>query len=127
MDSGTPNGLRWQRGDKMPETQFSVSRSNPRFLFIAEAEVAELGDATGFVARIAELSSRGCYVDTVNPFPVGTELRVRIRYGCSTCELPGKVIYTHSGFGMGVLFGEIAAENRVILDAWLDELTRQPS
>jgi hypothetical protein len=109
----------------MPETEFTVNRVTPRFAFIAEAEVTELGDKTRVVARISELSGGGCYVDTVNPFPIGTELHFRIRYGCSTCELPGKVVYTHSGYGMGVQFGEIAAENRAILDAWLDELARK--
>jgi len=108
----------------MSEAEFSAIRTTPRFSFIAEAEVILL-DGTRVVARISELSSRGCYVDTVNPFPIGTELRFRIRYGCSTCELPGKIIYTHSGFGMGVLFGEIAVEHRVTLDAWLDELARK--
>jgi hypothetical protein len=109
----------------MPETVFSVSRANPRFTFIAEAELAELVDGPRIVARISELSARGCYVDTFNPFPVGTVLRVRIRYGCSTCELPGNVIYTHTNYGMGLRFGETSAENRATLDAWLEELARK--
>ncbi len=82
-------------------------------------------DGPRIVARISELSSRGCYVDTFNPFPVGTVLRVRIRYGCSTCELPGNVIYTHTNYGMGLRFGETSAENRATLDAWLEELARK--
>ena len=109
----------------MPETVFSVSRTNPRFSFIAEAELAEVGDGPCIIARVSELSSRGCYVDTVNPFPVGAVLRVRIRYGCSTCELPGSVIYTHSNFGMGVRFGEALPEHRATLDSWLEELARK--
>ncbi len=111
----------------MPETVFAVPRVNPRFTFIAEAEVAVLGDGPRIVARISELSQRGCYVDTVNPFPVGTELHVRIRYGCSACELPGEVIYTHSGYGMGVRFGAPTAEHCATLDAWLDDLARKSS
>jgi hypothetical protein len=111
----------------MSETVFSVTRATPRFSFIAEAEVAVLGDGPRVVARISELSAHGCYVATVNPFPIGTELHVRIRYGCSTCELPGQVIYTHSGYGMGVRFGKPAAEHRAMLDAWLDELARKSS
>jgi len=79
-------------------------------------------EGTRVVARISELSSRGCYVDTVNPFPEGTKLSIRIRYGCSTCQLSGKVIYTHTGYGMGVHFADIAKENRTTLDAWLEEL-----
>jgi hypothetical protein len=109
----------------MPETEFSVVRATPRFSFIAEAEVTGSRDGTHVVGRISKLSSRGCYVDTVNPFPMDEQLRLRIRYGCSTCEMPGKVIYTHSGYGMGVLFGEIAPEHRGILDAWLDEVARK--
>jgi hypothetical protein len=111
----------------MRETQFSTSRTNPRFSFIAEAEVSEVGNGARVVARISELSSRGCYVDMVNPFPVGTEVRVRIRYGCSTCDLPGKVIYTHSGYGMGVRFEETGTGNRATLDVWLAELARKSS
>ena len=109
----------------MTEAEFSIARTTPRFSFVAEAEVKGLVDETCVVARISKLSSRGCYVDMVNPFPTGTELRLRIRYGCSTCELPGKVIYTHSGNGMGVLFGEIAIEYRLTLDAWMDEFARK--
>ena len=111
----------------MPEPVYSIPRINPRFAFIAEAEVAELGEGTRIVARVSELSVRGCYVDTVNPFPEGTELRLRIRFGCSSCELPGEVIYTHSGYGMGVRFGPPAAEHRATLEAWLDELARKSS
>jgi len=109
----------------MPETEFTVARATPRFAFVAEAEVTWPVDQTRVVARISELSARGCYVDTVYPFPLDTELNVRIRYGCSTCELPGKVIYTHSGYGMGVLFGALSPIHRATLDSWLDELARK--
>ena len=105
----------------MNKTSYAVARSTPRFSFIAEAEVLGAGDR----ARVSELSARGCYIDTINPLPKGTDLRLRIRYGCSSCEFPGKVIYTHAGFGMGVVFGELAAEQRSTLDVWLDELARK--
>jgi hypothetical protein len=111
----------------MPESKYSVSRANARFSFIAEARVAEVGNGPGFLARISELSLLGCYVDTVNPFPDGTGLKINIRYGCSMCDFTGTVIYTHPGFGMGVRFAETTAENRATLDAWLDELARKTS
>lgn len=109
----------------MPEQKFSAVRTTPRFSFIAEAEVIGPLDGTRVIARVSELSSRGCYVDTVHAFPLGTELRFRMRYGCSTCDVPGKVIYTHSGYGIGVLFGDIARNQRITLDAWLDDLARK--
>jgi hypothetical protein len=109
----------------MPATEFTVTRAIPRFSFVAEAEVTWPVNRTRVLARISELSARGCYVDTVNPFPMETELHLLIRYGCSTCELDGKVIYTHSGYGMGVLFEDIPQPHRTTLNAWLDELARK--
>jgi PilZ domain len=110
----------------MAEASFAVRRANPRYSFFAEAEVT-LRDGTSVPAQLSELSSRGCYIDTLEPIPIGTELRLRINNGISTCELPGKVIYMHSGygmgiFGMGVLFGNMAAEQHSAINAWLHEL-----
>jgi hypothetical protein len=106
----------------MAETSsYTVARTTPRFAFIAEAEVIGMGNP----ARVTELSARGCYIDTINPLAKDTPLRVRIRYGCSSCEFPGKILYAHAGFGMGVAFGELNAEQRSTLDVWLSELARK--
>jgi len=105
----------------MSDTPYTVARTTPRFAFIAEAEIVGSRD----YSRVSELSARGCYIDSINPMPKGTQLRLRIRYGCSTCEFPGTVIYTHAGFGMGVLFGELTPEQRSTLEVWLDELARK--
>ncbi len=96
----------------MSDTPYTVARSTPRFAFIAEAEVVGMKDN----ARVSELSARGCYIDSINPLPKGAHVRLRIRYGCSTCEFSGTVIYTHAGFGMGVAFGELTGEQRSTLD-----------
>ena len=110
----------------MADASYAVRRANPRFSFFAEAEVT-LRDGTGVRAQIAELSSRGCYIDTLEPIPVRTKLRLRICDGLSTCELHGEVIYTESGsgmamFGMGVVFGEMGAEQHSAIEAWVREL-----
>lgn len=105
----------------MSDTPYTLARSTPRFAFIAEAEVVGMKES----ARVSELSARGCYIDSINPFPKDTAIRFRIRYGCSTCEFFGTVIYTHAGFGMGVVFAELSAEQRSTLDVWLDELARK--
>ena len=105
----------------MSDTIYTVARTTPRFAFIAEAEVVGMKDR----ARVSELSARGCYIDSINPLPKGTDVRLRIRYGCSTCEFSGSVIYTHAGFGMGVVFNGMSNEQRTTLDVWLDELARK--
>ena len=110
----------------MGETSFAIRRANPRFAFFAEAEAA-LSDGTLVPAQVSELSSRGCYIDTLEPIPIGTQLRLRISDGMSSCEVPGKVIYMHSGYGMGifglgVVFGNIAAEQLSAVNKWLRDL-----
>ena len=85
----------------MAEAPYAVKRANPRFSFFADAEVT-LRDGTGVRGQLAELSSRGCYIDALEPIPIRTKLRLRICDGMSTCELNGKVLYMHSGGGFGI-------------------------
>ena len=113
----------------MAEAPYTRRRVNPRFSFFADAEVT-LVDGTWVRGQLSELSSRGCYIDTLEPIPVHTKLRLKICDGTNSCELPGKVIYMHSGgglgiFGMGVLFGDLGAEQHSAIDAWLHRLAGQ--
>lgn len=113
----------------MAEASFAIRRQNPRFAFFAEAE-ATLTDGTLVPAQVSELSARGCYIDTLEPIPIGTQLRLRISDGMSSCEVPGKVIYMHSGygmgiFGMGVVFGRMAAEQTSAVSSWLRDLAQK--
>ena len=64
------------------------------------------------------------------PLPIGMQFRLRISHDMRTCELHGKVIYLHSGcglgiFGMGVLIEKIAADERSVIEAWLYALARK--
>ncbi|HEY6467256.1 MAG TPA: PilZ domain-containing protein [Candidatus Acidoferrales bacterium] len=110
----------------MSEPTYAVKRMNPRFQFSAEAEIT-LRDGTWLPAQLAEISARGCYVDTLEPLPVGTEFELSISDGMNTCDLSGKVIYEHTGgglgvIGMGVLFGNMGFEQHSAIDSWLLEL-----
>jgi hypothetical protein len=113
----------------MAEPKFAVKRANPRFLFSAEAE-AILRDGRPIAAQVFELSLRGCYIDTIEPIPVGTKLDLHISNGASILELPARVIYADSGsgmgvFGMGLVFENVLAEQNVAIEARLSELARE--
>src|SRR5215472_10892988 len=54
----------------------------PRYPFSAAAE-AVYADAR-LHGRTSDLSRGGCYVDTINPFPMGAEIRIRISKGNQT-------------------------------------------
>jgi PilZ domain len=109
----------------MAETLFAVTRKVPRFALIADVEVTAVQYGARLVGGLSELSSHGCYVDTPEGFPVGTEVDVTIRYGGSKCELTGRAIYKHDGWGMGVVFENVGPEQRFIIDCWLAELARK--
>ncbi|HTZ72289.1 MAG TPA: PilZ domain-containing protein [Candidatus Aquilonibacter sp.] len=111
----------------MAKSLYSLRRVNPRFPVSADAEIM-LKDGRWIHGQLSELSLRGCYVDSLEPLPVGTELHLSVFDGIGTCELPGKVIYKHSGgglgvAGMGVLFSEMPADQNSVIHAWIDELS----
>ena len=115
--------------DMMANTTFEEKRANRRFSFFADAEII-LRDGTSVRTQLAELSSRGCFIGTLVPIPIGTEFRLRILHDMRTCELQGKVVYLHSGsglgiFGMGVRIDKIDADERSVMDAWLHDLARK--
>ncbi len=113
----------------IPNGPLHEKRADQRFSFFADAEVT-LGDGTSVPTQVAELSSRGCYIGTLLPIPVGTEIRLHISDGIRTCELQGKVVYLHSSsglgiFGMGVQLENMATQQRSVIDAWLHDLARK--
>jgi PilZ domain len=95
-----------------------------RCAFVASAEVTELdsGSSTKLSVRTSELGLGGCYIDTLNPFPEGTPVRLRILRDGGAFATTAKVVYTHQGFGMGLAFIEITPSQRSVLENWLAEL-----
>lgn len=70
-------------------------------------------------ARTGDLSLHGCYVDTMNPFPAGSNVRVMITHTEEKFTAIGKVAHSKPNVGMGISFTEIAPEQRTILMKWL--------
>ena len=99
-------------------------RRHLRFSLAADADVTALHSGRHLLATVSEISPRGCYVDTPDGFGAGTKVRLCIRHAGSSCELTGKVIYVHKGWGMGVLFDDAPAGQFAGLDKWLAELAR---
>jgi hypothetical protein len=100
-------------------------RSVRRCPFVASAEVTETASGARLSARTSELGLGGCYVDTLNPFPVGTVVQLRILRDSGALETQAKVVYVHPSFGMGCAFIEMAPEQRSVLEGWLAEIVIQ--
>jgi hypothetical protein len=84
-------------------------------------EIVESTSQTCIEGKIREISRKGCYVDSLNPFPIGTLLNLVISRNQGSFATKGKVIYVHEGFGMGVVFLDPIHDQLEILDYWLAE------
>jgi hypothetical protein len=104
------------------QTVNKTQRSVKRCPLVASAEITDIGSGTKLTARTSELSMGGCYIDTLNPFPEGTLIQLRILRDNGVFETKGKVAYSHERLGMGVAFTELALNQRSILESWLAEI-----
>jgi hypothetical protein len=102
----------------------SERRRTPRYTFIASAELIEETSDVRIATRVSELSLYGCYLDMMNPFPVGTLVLVKISAGDAFFEAKSKIVYAQPNMGAGVVFLETDAQYQPILDRWLDEAAR---
>ena len=97
-------------------------RSSARAPIIAAVEVTEVATGTRLSARTSDLSRSGCYVDTLNPTPSKTVVRVRISHAGEELDLPARIVYVSPGLGMGVRFDdELSPVQIATLDRWVAE------
>jgi len=102
----------------------SERRRAPRYPIIADAEVTEIASETKLSARTSDLSAGGCFLDSINPSPEGTEIVVRISRADTTFTARGKVVFQFPNMGMGVMFTSVPASQQAVLAKWLEELSR---
>ena len=101
-------------------------RLDLRSAFIAPVEVIDLRTGMRVQARTSDLSSNGCYVDTLNPFPAGTGIKLRICRGTEQLEIRANVSARFTGSGMGLVFREVTPAQRAVLESWLCETLVPP-
>ena len=103
-------------------TESRERRCANRSPFIAPVEMVEMRTGSRIQARTSDLSLQGCYVDTLNPLPVAAAVRLQIHRGGLILDVLANVSSRHAGSGMGLVFGEISAGQKAVLQSWLDEL-----
>ncbi len=104
----------------------SERRCGTRSPFIAPVEMVEMRTGSRIQARTSDLSLQGCYIDTLNPLPVGAAVRLQIHRAGLTLDVLANVSSRHAGSGMGLVFGEITQTQRVVVESWLGELGWPP-
>jgi hypothetical protein len=107
------------------ERRQSERRRHLRFPFSAAVEAIEPQSQIMIRARTSDLGIGGCYVDTMNPFAVGTVIKIRLSKDTITFEADAKVIFSQVGMGMGVVFISAVPQQFRIFQNWLNELTEE--
>jgi hypothetical protein len=97
-------------------------REHPRYPFSASAEAVHLQADTRLNGRVSDVGRGGCYIDTINPFPVGADVRLRVMKGDTSFVAQGRVLYAAPGMGMGLAFTKIEPARIHVLEQWLKEL-----
>jgi PilZ domain len=115
------NGTDEKFVDSAPKA--SERRTFPRYALSAEAEVVEAQSRTRMNARVSDLSRMGCYVEMISPFPLGSNLKMRIMKNKTPFLAQGRAAYSSGGMGMGVRFTEVAPEQILLLEKWINELS----
>jgi hypothetical protein len=104
----------------------SERRNGTRAPFIAPIDMVEMRTGSRIQARTSDLSFQGCYVDTLNPLPIGAAVRLQIQRAGMILDVLANVSSRHAGSGMGLVFGETTEEQRAVLESWLGELGLPP-
>ncbi len=97
-------------------------RRNVRYEFIAEAEIIDVGSGTTVMARTADLSRGGCYIDMFSPLPEKTVVTLRLTKWRQTLKARAQVAYSTIGMGMGLVFDVLDPMDRATLESWLTQV-----
>jgi len=104
-------------------TKEAERRGADRHVFTAAAEVVDLSSGARFSTRTTDLGPGGCFVDTLSPLPVGSQVHVSVRKGQTHFQCEGTVVYSQDGLGMGIGFESLDNTQQKHLETWLTELT----
>jgi PilZ domain len=114
------------QGSSIANSAPGERRCATRSPFIAPVEMEEMRTGSRIRARTSDLSPQGCYVDTLNPLPVGAAVRLQIQRAGMILDVLANVSSRHVGSGMGLVFGELTGAQKAVLESWLGELGLPP-
>ena len=97
-------------------------RQHERHAFSATAEVVEMVSGACLSTRVADLNQGGCYLDSLNPLPIGSNVRVRIRWDRSELICSAVVRNSQPGLGMGVAFTDLDDARKALIQSWIERL-----
>ncbi|MFZ0640253.1 MAG: PilZ domain-containing protein [Candidatus Acidiferrales bacterium] len=108
---------------KLVEMPVQERRGSVRYPFTAAADVIEVESNARLSARSSDLGRGGCFIDSISPFPVGTDTILQLTFEQKTFEAKARVVYTQMGMGMGLVFTSVEPDQLFVLEKWLGNLS----
>lgn len=102
-------------------------RREPRYPFIAMAEIVDEKENARISSRVSDLSLNGCYVELSDPFPEGTNVVLEIYTETEFLETRATVAFREAKQGMGLTFREMPEYFASILNRWLATAKSKPN
>lgn len=99
-----------------------MPRKADRFSYLKEVELEFASGKRS--ARISDISSGGCYIDTIAQVPVGEPVTLVIASSSGdSMQFTGRVAYVLENFGFGVEFTDLTDAHRDFLNKILVSAT----
>jgi len=102
----------------------SERRDSARLKVKAPVEIHFEGNEVPLRGATADLSLRGCYIESMFPFPVGTVLELKLQL-TGTLLVVGTVVTSDPQVGNGIRFDKMLPEDVDELRAFLDALQKE--
>ncbi len=94
-------------------------RECSRYFVDLEIEIKEVGNSFHLRGATTDVSLGGCYVATIFPLAVGSQIHFTMRVADENVKGRGSVQTCHPGVGMGIQFIDLPSEDRLRLDGYL--------
>jgi len=94
-------------------------RKHARFFACLEIEIKELGNSNPARGATTDVSLGGCYIATIFPFAVGSQVHFVMQVAGEAVRGLGTVQTCHPGVGMGIRFIDLADQDKNRLDRYL--------
>jgi c-di-GMP-binding flagellar brake protein YcgR len=101
-------------------------RKYPRMKVSVPVEIRADGAASPIRGSTLDLSLGGCYIETIYPFPVGTELDLKLQTDTGL-PIDAIVVTCDPQVGNGIKFTRMLPEDRKALEAFLRAAEEQQS
>src|SRR5579872_7256288 len=115
MSKASDRALHVAHGRESPAER----RKAARHFLSAAAEILDVTSGVRVAARVADVSTQGCYLDTINSFPEGTRVRVRMRRNHTEINCLAIVRNVQPGMGMGIAFVNLNDWEVGTLENWI--------